>query len=266
LPPTRRHFSQCEIYCRSTKGGGEHLNIKIADKLDSHKFALRPGLKLLHSILRPEKNRVVHPFQGDIEQIVGLTSAFLQNSEHYANFERNFISYHKGLSVVLKHDDDSVEFAEPLETRPYGMLENLCWGEWNRSHDGDDTPGPLDILIQVLNEFGNAKSISEMIRKKTKVEKGRLKYQFIGKLASQILELLPSQSWLIPDNWVFPWGNAAETVQVYLAICTRTIYHLAALHPQAKKSRLTNGGINQVCLIQPTHELIRSYARKLVTA
>jgi hypothetical protein len=239
---------------------GEHLSTKLNHALNSTKFAIRQALNLLRTRLQPAKGAIDYVFHRDEEKVSALKTLF-PNSEQYAEAHRQFVSYHKGFLRVIKHTDDSIEFAEPPETRPYAMLENLCWSEWSRLPDGDQNRTAIDVLIKVLNCHGDAKHVAESIKKASKAKNGKLQYTFITRLAVQVQSLLPERRWLIPDVWEFPWGTSAEILGVYRALCARSIYHLASVHYQAQGSRLLENGINQVCLTIPTKKLIGDLTR-----
>jgi hypothetical protein len=96
---------------------GEHLNVKISHELDSGKFALRQALDLLRTTLEQETDPIDYTFHSDQEK----TDAFVlfEQSKRYAEAHRQFLSYHKRISHVLKHHDGSVQFVEPPEAKPY---------------------------------------------------------------------------------------------------------------------------------------------------
>jgi hypothetical protein len=112
-----------------------------------------------------------------------------------------------------------------------------------------------------LNHQGPAKPVADAIAKKTKVVKGKLNYTFITTLAAQLQSLLPQRSWLIPDDWTFPWGTAADTLSLYRALCVRSIYHIVAIHFQVEKSALTDNSIRQMCLTLPAGTLMEDLVR-----
>ena len=48
---------------------------------------------------------------------------------------------------------------------------------------------------------------------------------------------------------------------IWRALCTRAIYHMLAIHSHATRSRLREGGINQVCLVLDRLTLIEELSR-----
>jgi hypothetical protein len=237
---------------------GAHLDFKVAHMLDSTKFALHQALKAFRSRLRQSTQRVRYTFDSDGETVL----KFVKSSEEYAEATRKFLSYHRGVSPVVCHDDDhTIEFVESSESRPYSVLEDLCWGEWNRSAEYDSKQTGIDVLITELNRHKGTDSFLVTIGKKTKLSDGKLAYTCIANIAKRLQVLLKDRNRLIPDSWKFPWATAADTLRCYRALCTRSIYHMLAVHYHAQRNRLRKGGINDACLVLETSTLIDDLSR-----
>ena len=142
---------------------GEHLSLKISDKLDGTKFALNEAIKSFRARLQRLPGRPKLTFEADDEKVAAFN--FLSHSESYANAVRKFLGFHKGIIRVLKHDDHSAEFVESPESRPYSLLENLCWPERKRAA-GDEKQSAIDVLVTELNSFADPNSIGREVASK----------------------------------------------------------------------------------------------------
>jgi hypothetical protein len=130
------------------EGPVHHINLKVTNALDNYKYAARQALWLLRSKLKSDSE--VRPqliFRTEDEKARALT--LLLRSEEYAHLARSFASFHNRLVNVFNHEDDSMEFSQPPEIRPYSMLEHFCA---DRCSTGGGATGQVPILIQILKQ------------------------------------------------------------------------------------------------------------------
>ncbi|WP_229679057.1 hypothetical protein [Silvimonas amylolytica] len=226
---------------------------KIDFYLDRYKFSLR---HCLMAVRARTKDRTVTPLPYRAAPAFYQRSGdFLKAGIDYSTVTQICSAAHSGsLQVIDRAEGYALEFNEQLEDSRYGVLELM------RQTAGAPV---ISFASALLFWIQNPKELPDVvcrIAEQIRASNGRIRYIYDLELAVQLAQYLHQAPFLIPENWVFPWGGRTETTLLQNALSLRIIYHLCAVHFGASRLRLKGVGNSDLCLRIAREQLVEDMA------
>lgn len=239
------------------KTGSRQERGSFVHTLDRYKYCLRHALDLCArktSLTTPQN------FSTNEHNYPLAASLLLEAANDYADASRIFSSYHAGsYDLVTDTNTREVQVGEIGRRSQYNTLEFLIGADG----DGFNPIIPLaNIFAGPVVEIPESDSVGlwgkvvHDIVSRTKLSKGRIKYQFVVRAAKEVFSDFNITSTYLPAEWMFPWATAEESQLIFGALHTLCAYHLISIHFGAEKHHLKGGGVDQICLMLDKRRLI----------
>lgn len=227
------------------------------------KYELKAALDLLDKRL-PEAppERVPPGSDGDVYTQAGAFS--FRAASAYDAALTVFGPVRAGTRHLYRTQDGKLRLSEIETERSYPAIEAL--------HSADDQAfSPIPFIIDVFKgprhfdrqygEFLEWGPDLKALVARTRVERERVRYQFVMDRARPLLEMFRLDAPDLPTDWRFPWGPLPLAAEVFAALATRAFYHLVAINFGADRAALRGGGVDQICLETRPEDLAKDLAR-----
>ncbi|TNI99622.1 hypothetical protein CF117_18655 [Aeromonas veronii] len=124
----------------------------------------------------------------------------------------------------------------------YGALEVLNHGKKNE----DDITG---VLYRLFGDFYADQKLVQLIRRDAAIKNRLVTYKYTAELALHICNMFPQRESLIPNEFVFPWGEWRETQALINSLLIRCMYHVVTVEMLATSIHpITGGGVESLVL------------------
>jgi hypothetical protein len=225
-------------------------------RVDSMKYAFRESLRIAsqQASWKEYKNAEV---SGRI--LVDLVELSLQ----YYNVSKIFYAYHKKESDLLIDDNNVVIVREDDIEIQFRALEAAV-------HISVPRKNMFDFFIYSFLDHGSKlRDGTEVLRtddfksivSRARPRQGRVRYNLITRFARVLFNTFKSETQLIVDEWIFPWGTMADTANFFSALCAIAWYHIVSIHQGATRGKIEGVGYEQICYVNTRKNLVDDICR-----
>lgn len=159
-------------------------------------------------------------------------------------------AHNKGVRIVEEGGAFQVELDDAVLDQSYAALEVM------RQSSGEIVIPFSSLFWFWICEETRRPTVLWQISESTNLKKRHIRYHYHLSWAIELAQSMPQAPFLIPDEWVFPWGGRSETTLLLNAVSVRSLYHLVAIQFGAEKFKLKGGAEYDLCLVQSLDEWI----------
>jgi hypothetical protein len=223
--------------------------------LSAHKYALRYILDVINRRL-PKARRLQKRIQA--AEVPYTTAARgLEIARDYRKAVGLFTLYHSGNALCTTDESgDNLWFSFPWYSAAYQALDY--------SVDVDLQGNAITALFAWLTYPAHAPTVVKQIGDSVAVAgNDRLVYKFNEYAVAELAGILPNPTpWnLVPQTWVFPWGDREEVMALMNTLELRCLYHVLAINFGADRWKVAGGGVNDLCLRVKRGQLVQEIKR-----
>lgn len=224
-------------------------------RLNDERYALRHALDQARARCTGEAAGPWPPADVDGEAYVAAREV-LKAARGYTTAATCFTVWHNGGLDAAENDDGEIVFevVDRLEGG-YEVLEQA--GHESRARQ--PSSGNNLFLLRALWGAGEwvpqlSGYIGQKARKvSTPGGNDTLVYDYDGELGRHLYQLVRKDAELIPDGWVFPWGERDDVLAVRAGLYARCLYHMVAVNFGSRLwselgMPIEGGGVEAVCL------------------
>ncbi|NIK44293.1 hypothetical protein [Xanthomonas arboricola] len=218
--------------------------------IDQTKYALK------HMLIRLNEDcKELNPIRLPREVVPAFyiaTSRLYFAGLDYARAHRLVASVHSGSASVenVGDGDYKISFSEIYSASPYAALELLAVQR-------QEGPGFITIMLRWLRGIDPIPLVIDAIAASVTKSKGLLHYKYDANLAFELAQILPQQNHVIPEDWMFEWGDRHSTSLLINSVSVRLLYHFIAIHFGSKKLNHRGKGHENLVLVIKLTSLIR---------
>jgi len=159
------------------------------------------------------------------------------------------LAHNGDIRVLNEGDAFQVEIDDALLDKSYAALEVM------RQSSGEVLI-PFSSLFWSWIHEETRPTVLWHITESTVLKKRHIRYHYHLDWAIELAQSMRQAPFLIPAEWVFPWGGRLETTLLLNALSIRSLYHLIAIQFGAEKFKLKGGGEYDLCLVQTKDEWV----------
>jgi hypothetical protein len=209
--------------------------------LDRCKYGLRYGLERICREQSPNSTTSLLVDREIIPQAYEAAASFLRFGDDYLLASRALGSYYAGNAAAFRNDSGSVLILRsPNDTLAYSALDLFIQGT-------QEAGTPLVALIRAFVQPEYFDVSINAIANQTRANGERIAYTFDPFLCNQLMQAIPNPKTIVPDQWLFPWGNSPNVHKVFEALQARCLLHLLSIHFSAIRFGIRGYGLSDVC-------------------
>jgi hypothetical protein len=200
--------------------------------IDDIKYALRHALDHVQSNCKEIPGLPV-PIKVNPD-VYSRAFKLIAGGRHYAAVSDIFSALHSGRVKMFNTSNGfSIDEGDPIEYK-YTALEAL-------SHGREPTADITNLVYHWLRGNIPLPKVAEVISNSTRIKNKQVLYEYDATLATALAAVFPQRVLIIPDDWIFPWGNSTNTHALINSLLLRCVYHILAVNLTASRVRLTGG-------------------------
>jgi len=215
--------------------------------VDRYKYAMRHALSRIFS----ENNDT--NWTNVPRKVVGKlyikASQLIRAGIDYSLASQLCASLHTGTAKIALEDNCwHVHLDDPTHDSSYGALELLGVAR-HRYLD------PATIFLHlVLREEPLPDSVNS-IAISIRASKELLDYDYEQDKAIELSRLIPQSPHILPETWMFEWGDRSKTNLLLNALIIRCMYHIVAIHFGSALHGVSGGGVDSLVLVMKRDQL-----------
>lgn len=159
-------------------------------------------------------------------------------------------AHNNSIRILEDGENFQVELDDSLHDHSYAALEIM------RQSSGEVVIPFSSLFWFWICEESRRPTVLWQISESTSLKNRHIRYHYHLDWAVELAQSMPQAPFLVPDEWVFPWGGRSETTLLLNAVSVRSLYHLVAIQFGAEKFKLKGGAEYDLCLVQTLYEWI----------
>ncbi|MEJ8674353.1 hypothetical protein [Chromobacterium amazonense] len=222
------------LFIKHIEMTAQEINIFI----DESKYALR---HCLNHIIKNSKNYQFPPPNKTIPKSYSQATELFYASLNYEKHCRVIASYYNNRSLIEKANNVyHFKHIDSIDAR-YSALEGF-------KHGAEQNLDITSLLYHWLNDSQFSSIMSSKFIKHARLRKGQVLYNYDPETILYLTQFIPQRKKIIPDGFVFSWGNSEQTHALINSLLIRCLYHILTISYFSDEKKIPGGAESSLVL------------------